>query len=114
VPRSRVCKECALPFSGPGSYCPAHAGRFGGFRRTPGNPIYRDPRWRRLAAKTVRDWVALPGWTCPGWKRAPHPSRRLAADHRVPLARDGAPFEPANVGVLCGSCNTAKGGRGVG
>lgn len=109
--RVRACKQCALPFTGAGSYCPRHAGSFGGFRRTQTNPVYRDPRWRKLAAKTVAEWVVEHGWVCPGWHRPPHPSHRLSANHVVPLAAGGAPFDAANVDVLCVTCNTAKGGR---
>ena len=109
--RARVCKECGTPYQGPPPYCPRHASPFGGFQRQPVNPIYRDPRWRKLAARTVQQHVARYGWVCPGWKRPPHPSRQLSADHRVALAAGGEPFEATNVGVLCRSCNTAKGKR---
>jgi 5-methylcytosine-specific restriction protein A len=111
--RDRICKQCSLPFNGTGSYCRKHSAQFGGGRHAP-NPIYRDPRWRKLAAKIVRNWVAIHGWVCPGWRRPEHPSRQLTADHTLALARGGEPFDPANVGVLCRRCNTAKGARRVG
>lgn len=33
---------------------------------------------------------------------------RLEADHVVPLARGGAPFDMANLQTLCRTCNIAK------
>jgi hypothetical protein len=63
-----------------------------------------------LAKLTVEAWVAVHGWTCPGWHREPHPVRpgELAADHPVPLVLGGDPL-PARPGVLCASCTARKG-----
>jgi hypothetical protein len=36
------------------------------FRRTPDHPVRRTSAWRRLAKRTVEDWVTAHGWTCPG------------------------------------------------
>ena len=80
------------------------------FRRTPDHPVRRTSAWRRLAKRTVESWVAVHGWTCPGWRREPHPVRpgELAADHPVPLVLGGEP-PPKRPGVLCASCNARKG-----
>lgn len=51
-------------------------------------------------------WVARHGWTCPGWKRAPHPSRDLTLDHVIPVVEGGQFCGP--VRVLCRSCNSAR------
>ena len=51
-------------------------------------------------------WVARHGWICPGWKRAPHPSRDLTLDHVIPVVEGGQFSGP--VRVLCRSCNSAR------
>lgn len=68
------------------------------------------PGWTRLSQQTIAAHVAAHGWTCPGWRRPAHPSRSLTADHRIPVAAGGASV-PGNLGVLCRSCNSAKGAR---
>jgi hypothetical protein len=70
----------------------------------------RTSAWRRLAKRTVEEWVARHGWNCPGWHRPPHPVRPgdLAADHPEPLVLGGE-LLPARPGVLCPSCNARKG-----
>jgi hypothetical protein len=40
------------------------------------------------------------------WQRAPHPSRNLTADHRLPVAAGG--HESGPLDVLCRSCNGRK------
>jgi len=118
--RSRVC-ACRGCTAHP-SYCgwpttnerrcdrcgrPGFANRF---RRTPDHPVRRTSAWRQLARRTVEAWVAVHGWSCPGWHRETHPVRPgdLAADHPEPLALGGEPL-PAHPGVLCSSCNARKG-----
>ena len=81
-------------------------------------PLPRDARPCRPAdlrlappgATEVEAWVAVHGWTCPGWHREPHPVRPgdLAADHPEPLVLGGEPL-PREPGVLCSSCNARKG-----
>jgi hypothetical protein len=94
----RRCDRCGRP---------GFANRF---RRTPDHPVRRTSAWRRLAKRTVETYVAVHGWTCPGWHREPHPVRpgELAADHPVPLVLGGEPL-PARPDVLCASCNARKG-----
>ena len=81
-------------------------------RWTPDHPVRRTSAWRRLAKRTVEDWVARHGWNCPGWHRPLHPVRpgELTADHPVPLVLGGEPL-PARPGVLCSGCNARKGLR---
>lgn len=78
----------------------------------PARAIYDSPRWRRLSAHVIRAWVRRHGWRCPGWGREEHPSHDLTADHRAPLAQlmlAGANlWDPANLAVLCRSCNGRK------
>jgi len=90
--RSGLCAECQAE---------AEAER-------PARAIYDSPRWRRLAGQVVLSWVRRHGWTCPGYERSAHRALDLTADHRVPLAAGGAPWDRANIGVLCRSCNGRK------
>ena len=54
---------------------------------------------------TVDAWVARNGPMCPGWDRAPHLSRSLAADHVVPRFYGG---EHGPLRVLCAACNVRR------
>jgi 5-methylcytosine-specific restriction enzyme A len=90
----------------PDAYCPTHAKARDKQRR---NPLYDDPRWRRLRKRAKARHIKRHGYLCPGWGREPHLAPDLHADHVVPVSMGGAPFEEANVQVLCGSCNDAKG-----
>ena len=73
---------------------------------------YRSHRWRKLSQEVIAAWTREHGWLCPGWHRAPHPSRDLTTDHVVGLAAGGAAFDRRNLAVLCRGCNTAKGNDG--
>ena len=66
----RRCDRCGRP---------GFANRF---RRTPDHPVRRTWAWRRLAKRTVEDWVARHGWTCPGWHRAAAPGEARRARGR--------------------------------
>lgn len=73
-----------------------------------------DNQWLRLRDNAVRAHVAEHGWTCPGWNRPPHQVEpgSLTGDHIT--SRSAAPerrLDPANISVLCLSCNAAKGSR---
>ncbi len=57
----------------------------------------------------LRAWRGQHGNWCPGYQRDAHPASDLTADHIVPLAAGGAPFDIANCAVLCRSCNSTKG-----
>jgi 5-methylcytosine-specific restriction protein A len=73
------------------------------------NAIHTDPRWTRMAKRAVARHVGAFGYECPGYHRPAHPASDLTADHVVPLAAGGAPFDWGNVAVLCRSCNATKG-----
>jgi 5-methylcytosine-specific restriction protein A len=73
------------------------------------NPFYDTLAWRRLATGAVRAHVEEFGWVCPGYRRPPHESTDLTADHIRPLAVHGSALDPTNIQVLCRSCNGAKG-----
>lgn len=91
-----------------GSRCPACAAAQQRVKDT------RRPR-RRTAAETrrrreaVAAHVDLHGWVCPGWRREPHPSQDLTADHVVAVGAGGREEGPLT--VLCRSCNSARGSR---
>ncbi|MBN1629925.1 MAG: HNH endonuclease [Thermoleophilia bacterium] len=62
---------------------------------------------RKLKEETVAAWVGVHGWVCPGYRRDPHPSMDLTADHIIPIVAGGDPLGPMQ--VLCRSCNARKG-----
>lgn len=100
----RPCRECgALTLDG--AYCAAHA------PTSAGSTVYGTARWHRLARRTVDRWIAAHGYVCPGFGRPAHRAIDLTADHVIPLASGGAPFDPRNVVVLCRACNGRKGSR---
>lgn len=79
-------------------------------RRGSGSQQARIPRShaeRKRRAQAVADWIAAHGPLCPGFRRPPHPSHDLTADHVVPQSLGGldGPLQ-----VLCRRCNTARGG----
>ena len=63
----------------------------------------RAERTRRVL--TVRAWVAVNGWVCPGWRRAPHESHDLTAAHMVAVAHGGT---HGPLSVLCRGCNSRQ------
>lgn len=71
--------------------------------------VHQSARWRRLSARLVRQWIGEHGPWCPGWHVPRHVSYDLTADHLVPVAEGGAPFDERNVSILCRSCNGRKG-----
>lgn len=90
---SRACPRCApvLRAKAPGRYPPGERARM---------------------RRAVEHWISLHGGLCPGYGRAAHPvlATELTADHLYPrsLGGTGGPL-----GVLCRSCNSRKGARGV-
>lgn len=58
-------------------------------------------------ADTVAAHRATHGDWCPGWRRPPHPSTDLTADHVTEVALGGAEAGPLT--VLCRTCNSRKG-----
>ena len=69
-------------------------------------PFYASQGWRALMARLL----AERGRRCeePACGRS---GTRIFGDHIVELQDGGAPLDPANVRLLCGSCHTAKTAR---
>jgi hypothetical protein len=69
------------------------------------------PAEQQRRAAAVASWVALNGWSCPGWRRPPHAAEvgSLTADHPTAVAAGGEESQPLD--VLCRSCNGAKAAR---
>jgi 5-methylcytosine-specific restriction enzyme A len=108
-----VCAEPGCPELSTRSYCEEHERQRERQRGTRTQRGLGDD-WIRLRDRIVRQHVAAHGWTCPGHGRPPHPVEpgKLTGDHIVP--RSVAPdrrLDPANVQVLCLSCNSRKGAR---
>jgi len=83
----------------------------------PSRSIYNTYLWRRIRARVLREWRRLYGPWCPGWGTASHVSHDLTVDHIVAVSDGGAPYDRANLTVLCRGCNTRKRhgvARGVG
>jgi hypothetical protein len=62
---------------------------------------------RTQAEHVVAAWIEEHGYVCPGYKRAPHASTDLTADHIMPLHLGGDPL--GEMQVLCRSCNSRRG-----
>ena len=73
------------------------------------NALYSTREWQRLSARVIARHRGQYGNQCPGYGRDAHPASDLTADHIVPLAAGGAPFDIGNCAVLCRSCNSTKG-----
>jgi len=70
------------------------------------NPFYLSREWRSLVDRLVAErgrWCQDPGCTDPDCGE-----RRIFGDHVVELQDGGAPLDPANVLLRCGSCHTRK------
>jgi len=73
------------------------------------DPFYLSREWRALIAAIIHDR----GRRCED-PLCKYPSRagiRLFGDHIVELRDGGAPLDPANVMLRCGSCHTRKTGE---
>ena len=102
----KLCTVCGVVTSRPGSRCTEHASQS---NRSRHNVLYGTRAWQRLSARVIARHRGQCGNWCPGYGRDAHLAGDLTADHIVPLAAGGAPFDPGNVGVLCRSCNSTKG-----
>jgi 5-methylcytosine-specific restriction protein A len=67
-------------------------------------PFYTSPEWRELMARII----AERGRRCQQCGRI---GCRIFGDHIVELKDGGAPLDPSNVMLRCGSCHTAKTAR---
>lgn len=65
------------------------------------DPFYLSPAWRDLVARLI----AERGRRCAACGRV---NCRIFADHTVELKDGGAPFDAANIMLLCGSCHSVK------
>lgn len=105
---ARQCLRCGSITNHPSKrgLCPACHREYE--RQRPARAVYDSPRWRRLQAAVLRQWVRVHGWLCPGAGRPAHPSHDLTVDHIVAVAAGGDPWAPSNLQVLCRSCNGRK------
>lgn len=101
-----ACLDCGTQTRN-GSYCRKCAPAVEARRH---NPAYDTPEWRRKRAAAIAAHVRVHGWVCPGYQRAPHPSRDLTADHPIALAIGGSLLEQETP-AMCRSCNARKGSR---
>ena len=100
----KLCTVCGVLTSRPGSRCTTHERQSNRSRHK-----YNTRAWQRLSARVLRTWRGEHGNWCPGYQRPAHAAADLTVDHVVPLAAGGAPFDIANLAVLCRSCNSTKG-----
>jgi 5-methylcytosine-specific restriction enzyme A len=95
------CRDLAYS----GSRCAGHQ-RLVERRKRARRPDY-DHAERQRRARAVTAHVATFGYVCPGWRRPPHPSTDLTADHVYPVALGGPERGPLR--VVCRKCNSARG-----
>lgn len=105
-----LCTACGRPALPGSSRCRRHPRTS---RSGSGRAVHGDPRWTRISRRLVEAHVGEHGWVCPGDgdAHAPHPSHDLTADHRIPLAEGGDPFDRRNLRILCRSWNSTLGAR---
>ena len=103
------CSHPNCPNVCSGSRCAQHGGTARPYRGSSAAQGY-DAAWRRARAAAIAAHLERHGPVCPGWRRPPHrvDPAALTGDHIQPLALGGARLDPANIGVLCGPCNSAK------
>ena len=68
-----------------------------------GRKLYRLAAWKRARLLALR----RAGYKCQRCGGA----RRLEVHHRTPLEHGGAPFDPANLEVICRHCHFAAHGK---
>jgi 5-methylcytosine-specific restriction enzyme A len=106
MPALKTCLDCGAACY-PGPRCPEHTSQRNSQlwrRKRARRPLPAEVRRERETA--VDAWVAEFGYVCPGWRRDPHPSTDLTADHVVPFAATGD--EGTELVVICRSCNGRK------
>ena len=64
---------------------------------------YAQQQYRKNAVNT---YIQIYGYVCQGYRRPPHPSTDLTADHIVPTSRGGDEF--GQLQIYCRSCNSSK------
>ena len=84
-------------------------------RRCPAHRVIRkDTRRKKTVSyaqrmyrkKAVEAYKKIYGNVCQGYRRAPHPSNDLTADHIMPTSRGGDEF--GELQIYCRSCNSSK------
>ncbi|MBF6328510.1 HNH endonuclease [Nocardia transvalensis] len=98
----RPCLDCGEPSDA--ARCPEHA-RKDDRVRDRNHVHWNGARWKRLSARLRRmqPWCSSCGAT-----------DRLTVDHITPVSeRPDLAYEVNNLQVLCGRCNSRKGGRGI-
>jgi len=64
-------------------------------------PFYLTPEWRRLIATILNQ-------RGPRCEQCGRTGTRLFGDHIIELQDGGAPLDPSNIQMLCGSCHSHK------
>jgi 5-methylcytosine-specific restriction protein A len=79
------------------------------WRNQESRAVYATSRWRKLRKRILaRDrFCRCPLTNCHGEGDCMHVSK--AADHIVPMAQGGAPFDPKNLRGVCTPCHTRIG-----
>jgi 5-methylcytosine-specific restriction endonuclease McrA len=73
------------------------------------DPFYLSPEWRRLVAFLIRRrGRRCETQGCGRTHDADGQPIRIFGDHIVERRDGGAPLDPANIRLVCGSCHTAK------
>ena len=77
------------------------------------NRAYDSSEYRAFRAQVLREHRAQYGDWCPGDgpEHPGHASADLTLDHRTALVNGGRLLDPGNARVLCGTRNSALGGR---
>jgi hypothetical protein len=100
-----LCPLCMKPPVRGSNRCAKHGGKAWGSNRPSASSLGYDSQHAALSVRIREAWVAKNGWVCPGWNRPPHPRRDLALHH---IDGNNRNPHPANLTVLCTSCNTAE------
>lgn len=98
------CLEPGCPVLTRKKRCPEHEARYEA-RYARSREVYNDPRWHALRRRVVRE---EPFCQAPGCNNL-----TTDADHVVPIAEGGAPFDRANVQGLCKKHHSEKTAREV-
>ena len=82
--------------------CPVHRVKRKDTRRKK-TVSYAQRKYRKDA---VEAYIKIYGYVCQGYRREPHPSTDLTADHIVATANGGDEF--GQLQIYCRSCNSTK------
>ena len=82
--------------------CPAHRGK----KKDTRNKKYVSYAQRKYRKTAVDNYIKIYGYVCQGYRKPPHTSYDLTADHIVATARGGDDF--GSLQIYCRSCNSSK------